>query len=142
MSGTLFGGLEVTQELALLTSRFIDPDLHHPQKVMPQVIYIVSALSIALYKEFGSSCSRPLLIKTVGSGSAAAVLAISFLVMSFFTVSLLDLIIWNFLGIFTSWMVIGHLIPYFFRDTVGVNDYGLRKTAGTVPRKSSCRQPV
>ena len=125
----LFGGLGVAQDLALLTERFIDPDLHHPQKVVPQVIYIVSALSFALFKELKFSCSRPLFIKTVGSGSAAAMLAIGFLAARFlFTVSLLDLIIWNVVGTFTGWMIICWAIPYYFRDTIGVNDSGLRET--------------
>lgn len=139
MAGIVFGGLGVAQDLALFIERFIDPDRHHPQKVVPQVIYIVSALSFALLKELKFSCSRPLLIKTVGSGSAAAMLAIGFLAARFFTVSLLDLIIWNVVGTFTGWIVICWAIPYYFRDTIGVNDSGLRETS---PRKISRRLSV
>jgi len=139
MAGIVFGGLGVAQDLALFIERFIDPDRHHPQKVVPQVIYIVSALSFALFKELKFFCSRPLLIKTVGSGGAAAMLVIGFLAASFFTVSLLDLIIWNVVGTFTGWMVICWAIPYYFRDTIGINDSGLRETS---PRKISRRLSV
>lgn len=119
------------------------PDPHHPYNVVPEVTFIISSFSFALIKEIQSSGSHPLLIKTIFSGSAAAMLVIGFLAMRFYPISLFDLIVWVGVGIYSGWMVIERTIPNRFRHIIGVNLNDPRKSeVPTASSRSSRRHSV